>query len=134
MHKNHSGYFGEEFDTELEVFCPWIGGDLQVFDVNHDGYDDLICHTSTGIIQISESHIMKQHTGGVSGNQGVRGEQTTEGVRGEQTTEGVRGEQTTEGVRDKQTTEGVRGDKLQRVLEVNKLQRVSEVNKLRKVS
>ena len=31
-----------------------------MFDVNHDGYDDLICHTSTGIIQISESHIVDQ--------------------------------------------------------------------------
>ena len=74
-HQEHSGFFGEEFDTELEVFCPWIGGDLQVFDVNHDGYDDLICHTSTGIIQISESQIVdrrrdeistEQDTGGVS--------------------------------------------------------------------
>ena len=37
-----------------------------MFDVNHDGYDDLICHTSTGIIQISESHIVKQRTGETS--------------------------------------------------------------------
>ena len=92
------------------MFCPWIGGDLQVFDVNHDGYDDLICHTSTGIIQISESHIVKRRTGGVSGNQGFRSEQTTAGVRGEQTMADVRGEQTTEGVRGGQTTEGVRGE------------------------
>ena len=35
-----------------------------MFDVNYDGYDDLICHTSTGIIQISESHIVKQLLGG----------------------------------------------------------------------
>ena len=66
-HKEHSGYFADEFDTELEVFCPWIGGDLQVFDVNHDGYDDLICHISTGIIQISENHIVQQLNGIASG-------------------------------------------------------------------
>ena len=30
-HKEHSGFFAEEFNTKLEVFCPWIGGDLQVF-------------------------------------------------------------------------------------------------------
>ena len=29
-----------------------------MFDANGDGYDDLTCHTSTGIIQISESHIV----------------------------------------------------------------------------
>ena len=66
-HKEHSGFFAEEFETQkLEVFCPWIGGDLQVFDVNHDGYDDLICHTSTGMIQISEIHIVNQLTGGIT--------------------------------------------------------------------
>ena len=46
--------------TKLTRFCPWIGGDLQVYDANDDGYDDLTCHTSTGIIQISESHIVEQ--------------------------------------------------------------------------
>ena len=24
-HKEHSGFFAEEFNTKLEVFCPWIG-------------------------------------------------------------------------------------------------------------
>ena len=31
-----------------------------MYDANGDGYDDLTCHTSTGIIQISESHIVEQ--------------------------------------------------------------------------
>ena len=31
-----------------------------MFDMNGDGYDDLICHTSDGRIQISESHIVDQ--------------------------------------------------------------------------
>ena len=83
-HKTHSGFFTGEFNTELEVFCPWIGGDLQVFDVNHDGYDDLICHTSTVIIQISESHIVGQRTGRNSVEQtmesGDNVESTTAGV------------------------------------------------------
>ena len=30
-----------------------------MYDANGDGYDDLTCHTSTGIIQISESHIVE---------------------------------------------------------------------------
>ena len=59
-HRVDGGYFAEEFKTELTEFCPWIGGDLQVYDGNNDGYDDLTCHTSTGIIQISESHIVEQ--------------------------------------------------------------------------
>ena len=29
-----------------------------MYDANDDGYDDLTCHTSTGIIQITESHIV----------------------------------------------------------------------------
>ena len=29
-----------------------------MYDANGDGYDDLTCHTSTGIIEISESHIV----------------------------------------------------------------------------
>ena len=37
-----------------------------MFDVNHDGYDDLICHTSTGVIQISESHIVDRRTDEIS--------------------------------------------------------------------
>ena len=57
-HRTQNEYFGEEFKTELSEFCPWIGGDLQVFDANGDGYDDLTCHTSTGIIQITESHLV----------------------------------------------------------------------------
>ena len=48
-----------------------------MFDVNHDGYDDLICHTSTGIIQISESHIVKQRTGRTSVESGDYMESTT---------------------------------------------------------
>ena len=59
-HRAQNGFFAEEFKAKLTEFCPWMGGDLQVFDVNHDGYDDLICHTSTGVIQISESHIVDQ--------------------------------------------------------------------------
>ena len=57
-HRDHAGHFAEGFVPSLEVFCPWIGGDLQVFDINGDGYDDLICHRSTGQITISESHIV----------------------------------------------------------------------------
>ena len=57
-HRAHNGIFAEEFKAKLPKFCPWIGGDLQVYDANGDGYDDLTCHTSTGIIEISESHIV----------------------------------------------------------------------------
>ena len=57
-HRTQNGFFAEEFKAKLPKFCPWIGGDLQVYDANGDGYDDLTCHTSTGIIQISESHIV----------------------------------------------------------------------------
>ena len=59
-HRNQNRFFAEEFNVKLTEFCPWIGGDLQVYDANNDGYDDLTCHTSTGIIQISESHIVEQ--------------------------------------------------------------------------
>ena len=59
-HHSQGGFFAGEFNTELTEFCPWIGGDLQVFDANGDGYDDLTCHTSTGTIQITESHIVDQ--------------------------------------------------------------------------
>ena len=55
------------------MFCPWIGGDLQVFDINHDGYDDLICHTPTGTIQISDSHIVDRRRGQVSTEQEMGG-------------------------------------------------------------
>ena len=58
-HRTQNGFFAEEFKAKLPKFCPWIGGDLQVYDANGDGYDDLTCHTSTGIIQISESHIVE---------------------------------------------------------------------------
>ena len=57
-HSAQNGLFSEEFKPRLTEFCPWIGGDLQVYDANDDGYDDLTCHTSTGIIQITESHIV----------------------------------------------------------------------------
>ena len=80
--------FGEEFQVEI-TFCSLIGSDLQVLDANGDGYDDLTCHTSNGTITISESHIVEQRTGGVSGNQNVREEQTMETVRDESTTPGV---------------------------------------------
>ena len=63
-HAGHAGQFAEGFDTTLDTFCPWIGGDLQVFDMNGDGYDDLICHTSDGRVHISESHIVVQGSGG----------------------------------------------------------------------
>ena len=79
--KEQSGYFAEGFETELKVFCPWIGGDLQVFDVNHDGYDDLICHTSTGIIQISESHIVDRRRGEISTEQEMDGMSTEQDMR-----------------------------------------------------
>ena len=59
-HSDHAGRFAEGFDTALDSFCPWIGGDLQVYDMNGDGYDDLICHTSDGRVLISESHIVLQ--------------------------------------------------------------------------
>ena len=54
--------FGEEFDASTS-FCPLIGSGLQPCDSNGDGYDDLTCHTSTGIITISESHIVEQRRG-----------------------------------------------------------------------
>ena len=59
-HRTQNRFFAEEFNTKLAEFCPWIGGDLQVYDANGDGYDDLTSHTSTGVIQISESHIVEQ--------------------------------------------------------------------------
>ena len=59
-HAGHAGQFSEGFNAALDSFCPWIGGDLQVFDMNGDGYDDLICHTSDGRVHISESHIVVQ--------------------------------------------------------------------------
>ena len=52
-------WFGGEFEATTE-FCPLIGSDLQVFDANGDGYDDLTCHSSNGTITISESHIVEQ--------------------------------------------------------------------------
>ena len=36
----HEDWFGGEFEATTE-FCPLIGSDLQVFDANGDGYDDL---------------------------------------------------------------------------------------------
>ena len=33
-----------------------------MFDMNGDGYDDLICHRSSGQITISESHIVGNFT------------------------------------------------------------------------
>ena len=67
-----------------------------MFDVNNDGYDDLICHTSTGIIQISESHIVKQHMGEVTSvDETIQpsltsfdGQQTMTGFHGGQTMAG----------------------------------------------
>ena len=73
------------------MFCPLIGGDLQVFDVNHDGYDDLICHTSTGIIQISESHIVDEITGGTSNNGGNQRQGGQTGQQGENDERGMSG-------------------------------------------
>ena len=69
-HWGHTGQFAEGFDTALDTFCPWIGGDLQVFDMNGDGYDDLICHTSDGRVHISESHIVVQGSGEIE--QGIQ--------------------------------------------------------------
>ena len=125
--------FGEEFDASTS-FCPLIGSDLQPYDANGDGYDDLTCHTSTGIITISESHIV-EHRRGSSGDhstdrgsesQGVGGEnrnqpttsvepamaevnvgQTMAGVNVEQTTPADNLDQTIAGANVEQTTAGV---------------------------
>ena len=40
-----TSWFGGEFEAST-TFCPRIGSDLQVFDANRDGYDDLTCHSS----------------------------------------------------------------------------------------
>ena len=68
-HRENSVFFAEEFVTELTSFCPGIGTDLQVFDANGDGYDDLTCHTPGGTIYISESHIVAHFTGENPGEQ-----------------------------------------------------------------
>ena len=44
----------------MRKFCPEPGTDLQVGDVNGDGYDDLTCHRSDGTITISESHVIAE--------------------------------------------------------------------------
>ena len=62
--------FAEEFEVST-LFCPLIGSDLQPYDANGDGYDDLTCHTSNGIITITESHIVEQRMGRVSVFQGT---------------------------------------------------------------
>ena len=72
-HRVENEIFGEEFETKLTEFCPWIGAEIQVFDANGDGYDDLTCHTSTGIIQITESHLVDQRTGRISEKQSSEG-------------------------------------------------------------
>ena len=98
-HQAQSGFFAREFKTELTEFCPWIGGDLQVFDANGDGYDDLTCHTPTGIIQISESHIVDQLSGGDSTQPDIGSDtlhQTTDRDTLHQTTDGYGELQTTE--------------------------------------
>ena len=63
------GWFKLEFATNV-TFCPLIGSDLQVFDVNTDGFDDLVCNTSNGTITITESHIVDQRPGGFSSETG----------------------------------------------------------------
>ena len=68
-HKETKGWFGREFVTNV-TFCPLIGSDLQVFDVNTDGFDDLVCHTSNGTITITESHIVDQRPSGISADTG----------------------------------------------------------------
>ena len=124
--------FGEEFDASTSS-CPLIGSDLQPYDANGDGYDDLTCHTSTGIITISESHIVEkrrgsdgdQITGGGSESQGmgegnrnqrptsveppvdeVNMDQTTAGLNMDQTTAGINMDQTMAGNNLEQTTVG----------------------------
>ena len=125
--------FGEEFDASTS-FCPLIGSDLQPYDANGDGYDDLTCHTSTGIITISESHIVEQRRGSSGDRSTDRGsesqgvgeenrnqqttsveptiaevnvEQTTAGGNLDQTMAGNNLEQTTAGDNLDQSTEGV---------------------------
>ena len=63
MHRVQNEIFGEEFETKLTEFCSLIGADIQMYDANGDGYDDLTCYTTTVIIQISESHIVDKLTG-----------------------------------------------------------------------
>ena len=123
--------FGEEFGASTS-FCPLIGSDLRSYDANGDGYDDLTCHTSTGILTISESHIV-EHRRGSSGDQSTdRGSesqgvgenrsqlttsveptmaevnlgQTMAGVNVEQTTAGDNLDQTMAGNNLEQTTAG----------------------------
>ena len=68
-HKGTKGWFGLEFITNV-TFCPLIGSDLQVVDVNSDRFDDLICHMSNGTITITESHIVDQRPDGISADTG----------------------------------------------------------------
>ena len=68
-HKETKGWFGLEFVANVTI-CPLIGSDLQVFDVNTDGFDDLVCHTSNGTITITESHIVDQRPSGISADTG----------------------------------------------------------------
>ena len=89
-HQVQGEFFGEEFETEFVKFCLWIGADLQTFDANGDGYDYLICHTSTRMIQITESHIVEQRSRGSSlkpntgdvtaSNQEAEGTENTGGI------------------------------------------------------
>ena len=65
MKRTGQNWFGAEFKAKVQ-FCPLIGSDLQPYDANGDGYDDLTCHTSNGTVTISESHIVEQRTGGVT--------------------------------------------------------------------
>ena len=41
-------------------FCDMVGDDIRVQDVNCDGLDDLVCHSRTGQIYITESHIVSE--------------------------------------------------------------------------
>ena len=66
--RSERNWFDVEFKAQV-LFCPLIGSDLQQYDANGDGYDDLTCHTSNGTITISETHIVEQRTGGVTEGQ-----------------------------------------------------------------
>ena len=61
-----------------------------MYDANGDGYDDLTCHKSTGIIQISESHIVQHRLGADSVKSNIGGVTMREEVaEGAENTEAV---------------------------------------------
>ena len=49
--------FGETRTAILDEFCFQSGEYLEVLDANGDKFLDMICHSSTGRIQIAEGHI-----------------------------------------------------------------------------